>query len=278
MQQTIDAHQHFWRYHPQQHSWINEDMALLKKDFLPTDLQKVYAENNIAGCVAVQADQTEEETNFLLRLAEENEFIKAVVGWVDLRSTGIEKRLEHYSGFPKLRGFRHIVQDEPEVNFMLQERFQNGLGLLEKYNFTYDILIFPKQLKAALQTIQYFPAQKFVIDHIAKPPIKERHAKDWEEYMRAIAKHPNVYCKISGLVTEADWKHWEQADFTPWLDVVFEAFGNDRIMFGSDWPVCLLGASYKEVKGILANYIQGFSKEAQAKIWGQNAKDFYGIV
>jgi L-fucono-1,5-lactonase len=275
--QIIDAHQHFWKYNPQSHSWINEEMAILKRDFLPIDLQKVFQKNGIDACIAVQANQSKAETDFLLKLASEYDFIKGVVGWINLRGSDLENQLQYYSNFPKLCGFRHIIQDEPDVDFMLQEKFQQGLSLLEKYNFTYDILIFPKQLKAALQTIINFPNQKFVLDHIAKPDIKKGHTLDWEKYIRSIANHQNVYCKVSGMVTEADWNNWKQEDFTPWLDVIFDAFGNDRIMFGSDWPVCLLGGSYSKVKEIVANYILPFPKDIQDKIWGQNATNFYNI-
>jgi L-fuconolactonase len=273
----IDAHQHFWKYSPQDHSWINEGMAVLKRDFLPKNLQGIYKENGVGGCIAVQADQSEAETDFLLDLADENDFIKGVVGWIDLRAENIEERLRYYSAYPKLKGFRHIVQSEPDVNFMLDGKFQHGLSCLEKYGFTYDILIFPTQMEAALQTIKIFPGIKFVIDHIAKPYIKKGESPGWEKYMREMAAHPNVYCKISGMVTEADWKNWVYEDFTPWLDVVFDAFGADRIMFGSDWPVCLLAGNYEQIKGIVDQYLEPFSEEVKAKVWGANAVDFYGI-
>lgn len=273
----IDAHQHFWYYNAQKHSWINDEMTLLKRDFLPKNLQKVYAENGVDACIAVQAEQSEAETDFLLTLAAEYDFIQGVVGWVDLCAINIEERLKHYANFAKLRGFRHIVQDEPEVLFMLKETFQYGLSCLEKYGFTYDILIYPTQMKAALQTIKNFPNQKFVIDHIAKPYIKKGKTPGWEKYMRAMAEYPNVYCKVSGMVTEADWKNWNYEDFKPWLDVVFSAFGTDRILFGSDWPVCLLAGSYHKVKEIIERYLRGIAPEDHIKIWGENAAKFYGL-
>ncbi len=274
---NIDAHQHFWYYNPVKHDWINEEMAVIQKDFLPKDLQAVYAKNGIDGCIAVQADQTETETAFLLALAEEYDFIKGVVGWVDLSAANLEERLAHFSQFEKLKGFRHIVQAEPDPKFMLQKAFQDGISCLERYNFTYDILIFPTQLEAALITVKNFPEQKFVIDHIAKPYIKRGKVDGWENYMRALGECPNVWCKVSGMITEADWVKWALSDFIPYLDIVFDAFPNDRIMFGSDWPVCLIAGSYQNVKGILAHYTQHLSPEEHARIWGKNALDFYNI-
>jgi len=273
----VDAHQHFWFYNAQKHAWINDEMAVLKRNFLPTDLQAVYQQNGIDACVAVQADQSEAETDFLLELAEEYDFIKGVVGWIDLRSEKIEERLAHYAQLPKLKGFRHVVQDEPDREFMLGKHFSEGLSLLSKYNFTYDILIFPTQLEAAIKTVQRLPSQKFVLDHIAKPYIKTGKIATWEKHIRELASHSNVYCKISGIVTEADWVNWKQKDFEPYLDVVFDTFGVDRLMFGSDWPVCLLGGQYTEVKGILEEYISKRSKEATAKIFGLNAASFYQL-
>ncbi|MDX2305798.1 MAG: amidohydrolase family protein [Microscillaceae bacterium] len=272
----IDAHQHFWQYSPERHAWITEEMSVIRRDFMPEDLQAAWQNHLVEGCVAVQADQSEEETLFLLDLAEKNDFIKAVVGWVDLRSEQLEERLEYFAQFHKLRGFRHIVQNEPEDNFMLREDFQRGLSLLKKYNFTYDILIYPHQMQAALQTVQNFPEQPFVLDHIAKPYIKERKITQWDDYIHAMASQENVYCKISGLVTEADWQYWTYLDFVPYLDVVWDAFGADRVMFGSDWPVCLLAGTYTEVLEILQTYTQHLSEAEKTKIFSGNAKRFYG--
>lgn len=274
---VIDSHQHFWKYDPVRLGWINEEMSILKRDFLPADLALVYQDAGVDACVAVQAEQSEEETNFLLRLADQNDFIKGVVGWVDLRSPDLFERLLHYHSFPKLKGFRHVVQSEPDPNFMLGPDFQRGIEQLHQYGFTYDILIFPNQLHAAIETVKNFPNQKFVIDHIAKPYIKAGKIKEWAANMEAIARFPNVMCKISGMVTEADWSNWKTQDFTPYLDVVFQAFSSQRLMFGSDWPVCLLGGSYLEVKNILANYLQNLSETDQANIWGLNAAHFYQL-
>lgn len=274
---VIDAHQHFWIYHPQKHAWINNAMGVLKRDFLPAGLKAIYREHGINGCVAIQAEQSEAETNFLLGLAEQHDFIQGVVGWVDLRADNIDERLQHFSRFEKLKGFRHIVQDEPDPNFMLRPDFQRGLSLLPQYGYTYDILVYPTQLEAALKLVDRFPDHHFVIDHIAKPYIKAGQIGEWAEYMKAISAHPQVFCKISGMVTEADWGGWKVEGFFPYLDVVFEVFGPDRLLFGSDWPVCLLAADYGQVKSILEQYMAPLSGWEKAGIWGGNAVAFYGL-
>ncbi len=273
----IDSHQHFWNYDPVRHEWINDEMAILKRDFLPPDLLKIYEAAGVDGCVAVQADQSEAETNFLLQLAEENAFIKGVVGWVDLRAPNLAERLLHFSEFPKLKGFRHVVQSEPDPNFMLREDFQSGIAQLHAHNYTYDILIFPNQLPAAIETVRNFPDQRFVVDHIAKPYIKAGKIKEWAAHMETIASFPNVMCKVSGMVTEADWGNWKKADFVPYLEVVSKSFSAERLMFGSDWPVCLLGGAYPSIKNILESYLQDFSEEDQAAIWAGNATHFYQL-
>lgn len=273
----IDSHHHFWKYHRVKDAWINEEMEVIRKDFLPADLKPLLFENQFAGCVAVQADQSEEETRFLLDLSKENDFIKGVVGWVDLCAENIEERLKEYRKYEKIKGFRHIIQAEADIDFMLEESFQNGISKLANYNFTYDILIFPKHLENAAKLVAKFPEQKFVIDHLAKPDFKNKEFTEWEKGIRAIAKFPNVMCKISGLVTEADWSNWKETDFVYCLDVITEVFGIDRLMFGSDWPVCLLAASYSESCTIAEHYFSKFSKADQDKFWSSNAIDFYQL-
>jgi L-fuconolactonase len=273
----IDSHQHFWKYHPVKDAWITDDMKVIQRDFLSVDLLPLLQENHIDGCIAVQADQSEYETHFLLLLAKENDFIKGVVGWVDLCGENLESRLEHFTQFKKLKGFRHIVQGEADENFLLQEDFCRGIAKLEKYNFTYDILIFPRHLPVAIKFVKKFPNQKFVIDHLAKPNFKQTDFTEWEKGIREIASFPNVYCKVSGLVTEADWNDWTEADFTYCLSVVTEAFGINRLMFGSDWPVSLLAASYVQSCAIVENYFSKFSTEEQDRIWGKNATEFYNL-
>lgn len=273
----IDSHQHFWNYHPAKDAWITDEMKVIQQDFLPADLAPLLRKNNIDGCIAIQADQSEEETHFLLQLAEENDFIKAVVGWVDLRGANLEARLEYFSQFKKLKGFRHIVQGEPQDDFLLREDFCNGIAKLEKYNFTYDLLISPKHLPYAVEFVSRFPKQKFVIDHLAKPNFKQADFADWEKGIKELATFSNVMCKVSGMVTEADWNNWKKADFTYCLDVVTEAFGMDRLLFGSDWPVCLLAGSYEQTGEIVTDYFSKFLKKEQDKIWGANAVKFYHL-
>ncbi len=273
----IDSHQHFWKYHPVKNAWINNDMKVIQRDFMPKDLLPLLKENTIGGCVAVQADQTEAETEFLLQLAAENDFIKGVVGWVNLSAENMDERMEYFSSYKKLKGFRHIIQAEPDDDFLLRVDFCNGIKKLGKYNFTYDILIFTKHLPYALEMVKQFPTQKFVIDHLAKPDFKQTNFSDWEKGIKAIAQYGNVHCKVSGLVTEADWANWRKDDFTYCLDIVTEAFGINRLMFGSDWPVSLLAATYNEAIEIVHSYYSQFSVDEQNKIWGENAINFYNL-
>jgi len=273
----IDSHQHFWNYHPVKDAWISDDMKVIQQDFLPDDLLPLLEKNNIDGCVVIQADQSEEETHFLLELAAENDFIKGVVGWVDFKSEDIAERLEYFSQFKKLKGFRHIVQGESEDDFLLRDDFCNGIAQLEKYNFTYDLLILPKHLSVAAEFVKRFPKQNFVIDHLAKPNFKEGHFTEWETGIKELATHKNVVCKLSGMVTEADWINWKQEDFSYCLDVLVANFGIDRLLFGSDWPVSLLAASYDESCSIIGKYFSDFSQEEQRKIWGGNAVKFYNL-
>ncbi|HTG65909.1 MAG TPA: amidohydrolase family protein [Flavobacterium sp.] len=273
----IDSHQHFWIYEAEKHAWIDDNMKVIRKDFLPEDLKIVYENNGVDGCVAVQADQTLAETDFLLDLAQKNDFIKGIVGWVDLRAANIDNVLKQYSAFPKLKGFRHVVQGEADHNFMLRPDFLNGIAALEKYNFTYDILIFPHQLGAALELVRRFPNQKFVIDHIAKPYIKDRFYDGWATLMKAISKYPNVFCKLSGMTTEADYNNWTPEQIEPYMQLVLEAFGTNRILFGSDWPVCLVAGNYTKTKELVTNFISQLSSEEQAAIMGGNAVKFYNL-
>ncbi len=274
---TIDAHQHFWKYNPEKHAWIDDSMSAIRRDFLPTDLQKVYAENGIDGCVAVQADQTLAETDFLLHLAEEHDFIKGVVGWADFRAENIEEVLKQYESHKKLKGWRHIVQGEADHNFLLGSAFCKGISYLEPYDFTYDILVFPHQLGAVLEFVKRFPNQKFVIDHIAKPYIKDGFFEGWALLMEAIARHENVYCKISGMITEADYQAWTKEQLHPYLHHVLEVFGSDRLMFGSDWPVCLVAGAYCEVKEVVTEFISDLGENDRHKIMGGNAVAFYRL-
>lgn len=273
----IDSHQHFWKYDAVRDAWITEEMRVIRRDFLPGNLAPECAANCIDATIAVQADQSEKETLFLLELAESDPLIAAVVGWIDLCAPRVAERLQFFSRYEKLRGFRHIAQAEPDDRFLVRPDFLSGARLLHQFNFTYDVLIYPKQLPAALALVAAIPEQHFVLDHLAKPEIKTGRRKEWEAQIREITQNPNVYCKLSGMVTEADWRSWKKEDFEPYLDVVFEAFGVDRLMFGSDWPVCLVAASYAQVVEIIEDYVKKNIPAAKEAIFGENASRFYGL-
>lgn len=273
----IDAHQHFWHYNPAEHVWMTDAMTILRKDFLPEDLAPLLEQAGLQGTVTVQARQNLQETEWLLELAGQYDFIKGVVGWVDLRSPLVRSQLETYAQHPKLKGVRHVVHDEPDDYFMLLPGFLAGLALLREFNLTYDLLLFPRHLPIALDVVKQFPGQKFVVDHIAKPFIKAKTISPWDRDIRDLAKFENVYCKVSGMVTEAAWGEWAAVDFFPYLDVVFDCFGPNRLMFGSDWPVCTLSGAYANVVQIVQEYLQQFPGEIQAKIMGQNAVEFYSL-
>lgn len=272
----IDSHQHFWQYNAEKHSWIDDEMKTIRRDFLPEELATVYKENGVAGSVAVQADQTEKETAFLIELSRKHGFIKGIVGWTDLRSEELPGNLEFYQTIPEIKGFRHILQGE-DPSFMLQPAFLRGIGLLRKYGFTYDILVFPHHLQAVKELVRQFPKQLFVLDHIAKPYIKKGQVGEWAKDIKELAAFPNLYCKISGMVTEADYKQWQPEDFTPYLDVVVNAFGTKRIMYGSDWPVCLVAGSYSQVLTIVKNYFASFTPDEQAAVFSGNVTRFYHL-
>ena len=273
----IDSHQHFWKYNPAEHTWMTDAMQVLKQDFMPTDLDPLLNQIGFDGCIAVQARQSIEETNWLLKLANENDFIKGVVGWVDLRSPHINEVLSDYANQKKLVGVRHVVHDEADDNFMLQPAFQNGIAALKEFNLTYDLLLFPKHIPVALQLVEKFPEQPFVLDHIAKPFINKKEMSPWKEDLKELAKHPNVFCKLSGMVTEAKWNDWKEEDFKQYLDIVTESFGTNRIMIGSDWPVCTLSGNYSSTMHIVINFANQFSKEINDGILGGNCINFYKI-
>ena len=273
---NIDSHQHFWIFDPERDSWITPEMAVIRRNFLPADLKPLLDANNIDGCVAVQADQSDAETTFLLQLADANDFVKGVVGWIDLKSTSLYDRLERYSLFEKLKGFRHVAQGQPP-GFLLQPDFVKGVGQLAAFDFTYDILVYANQLKEAYRFAVQLPNVQFVLDHIAKPNIKKGELEPWSADIRKLAELPNVCCKVSGMVTEASWTDWKKADFEPYLEIVFEAFGAKRIMFGSDWPVCLVAAEYGSMTGIVSDYIAAFSPAEKQMILGENAILFYHL-
>ena len=273
----IDAHQYFWMYEQRAYSWIDDSMATLRRDFLPTDLKPELERSGFQGCVAVQARQTLEETQWLLELAERATFILGMVGWVDLRSPRLRFELEPLAGKSKLVGVRHIVQSEPDERFLLQPDFLRGIAMLEEFDLAYDILIYPRHLPVAAQFAARFPRQRFVLDHLAKPPIKSGAVDVWARGIRELASYPNVFCKMSGLVTEADWQAWKPEDLRPYLEVAFECFGPSRLMIGSDWPVCTVAAPYARVMGLVKDYLRKYPAEEREAVLGGNAATFWRL-
>ena len=267
----IDAHQHFWSYSAAEYPWIGKGMERLAHDHLPADLAPLAAAEGIGGSVAVQARQSLEESRWLLELSDANPLIRGVVGWVDLRSTHVEDQLREVAEHPKFVGVRHVVQDEPDPRFVLGSDFGRGLRELHQHGLTYDLLLYPDQLPAAIELVGLVPEQPFVVDHLAKPRIAAGEIEGWERDLRAIARHDNVCCKVSGMVTEAARRGWKPDDFTPYLDVVLEAFGPARLMVGSDWPVCLLAGEYADVAAIPRDYFGRLSADEQAQIHGGTA-------
>lgn len=272
----IDAHQHFWTYDEENFDWIDESMSAIRKNYLPKDLAPILVENKIDGCVLVQVNQTEKETLDFAAHAKKHDFIKGVVGWTDLMSEELDEKLQEYKKIPSVKGFRHILQGEPE-GFMLQEEFINGVNKLSEYGFTYDVLIFPIQMKEAKQLMKACPETNFVIDHMAKPYVKTGQILPWANYMQKYGELPNVTCKLSGMVTEANWEYWEKEDFFIYLDTALQSFGIDRLMYGSDWPVCLVAATYEKQLGIIQEYFSKLSQNEQNKIFGDNAVKFYNL-
>jgi L-fuconolactonase len=275
----LDSHNHFWTFDPVRDDWIDDSMEVLRQDFLPEDIYPHLRNHGFDGTIAVQADQSEEETRFLLHQAESFDFVKGVVGWIDFQSEDIEAKLASYASTSneKLRGFRHIAQSEPDDWFLVREAFVHGLSRLHQFGFTFDILIYQHQLSAAIELVRQLPDQAFVLDHMAKPLIKSGKMEPWVSQIRSLASARNVFCKVSGIITEADHAHWSKDDIRPYLDVVFEAFGVDRVMFGSDWPVCLLAGSYDRVYHLIEDSVQDLGEGTAEKVFGGNAARFYGI-
>ncbi len=273
----IDAHQHFWRYNPDEYGWIDDSMARLRRDFLPEDLKRETEAAGFDGAIAVQTRQTLEETRWLLELAASSLHVLGVVGWVDLRSPNVRSQLAEFAGNPKFLGVRHIVQSEPDDRFLLQPEFLRGIAALEEFDLSYDILIYPRHLPVAAEFVKRFPRQRFVLDHVAKPLIKSGSLQPWQSGIRELAQNTNVFCKLSGLVTEADWKNWKAFDFEPYLNVALESFGRDRLMIGSDWPVCTVAASYSEVMGVVVEYLGKYPNDVREAILGGNAARFWKL-
>jgi L-fuconolactonase len=273
----IDAHQHFWLYNSREYAWIDISMATLRRNFLPKDLAGELKFAGFDGSIAVQARQSLEETRWLLDLAGKSASIVGVVGWIDLRSSDVRSQLQSLAHNPKLVGIRHIVQSEPDDGFLLQPDFLRGISVLEEFDLAYDLLIYAKHLPVAIEFVQKFPRQRFVLDHLAKPPIQSGNLNPWAQGIGELAKFPNVYCKLSGLVTEADWQRWTPDQIRACLDVAFESFGPERLMIGSDWPVCLLAASYTTVIQLARDYVAERSPKSLSAVLGGNAAGFYGL-
>lgn len=273
----IDTHQHFWKFDPIRDRWITEEMQVIRRDFNPLDIQFVLERNGFGGSVAVQADQSKEETAYLVQLANDYPFIKGVVGWIDLQAADIRQQLDSYQSDKVIKGFRHIVEGEADPDFLIRPAVLNGLRALADYRYTYDLLIRPRHYAATLDCVQQNPNLQFVLDHIAKPPIKSKAFDEWAAFIDALSALPNVVCKVSGLATEADWEGWKLDDFKQYLEHIFARFGKERIMYGSDWPVCLLAASYEESIAIVEDKLGQFTAAEKNAFWAENAIRVYNL-
>jgi len=270
----VDAHQHFWHYNPREYDWIDDRMEVLRRDFMPADLAPHMEQAGVDATIAVQTRQTTEETDWLLRLADAHPFIAGVVGWVDLRADDVEASLAQFRDRARLAGIRHIVQSEPDDRFLLDPAFGRGIAALGQAGLPYDILIYPRHLPVAAEFISRFPSQTFVLDHLAKPDIRSGAIGEWARDLRRLAGAPNLWCKLSGLVTEADWRTWTPEQVHPYLDVAFDCFGPGRLIAGSDWPVCTVAAGYSRTMALVRDYLGSFTSAERALVLGRNA----GIV
>jgi L-fuconolactonase len=273
----IDAHQHFWRYTPEEYGWIDDSLAKLRRDFLPKDLQPELAAAGLDAAIAVQARQSLEETDFLLGLARQSSTCCGVVGWVPLISQELPKILERFAADPLFLGVRHVLQDEADAAYMLREDFQRGIGELKAHGLVYDILIRETQLKQVSTFVDRHPEQPFVLDHLAKPAVKAGTIDTWARELRELARREQVHCKLSGLVTEADFAHWKEAQLQPYVEAALEAFGPKRLLFGSDWPVCLAATNYGTWRSVVDRLLKTLSADEQAGIMGNNAVRIYRI-
>ncbi len=273
----IDTHHHFWNYDPVEYDWIDDEMSVIRQNFLPEQLQETLAQADVQGVVSVQARQSLEETNWLLRMAAENDFIKGIVGWVPLAAKNVDEILEKYASNKRLKGVRHVIQGEPDPEFILRKDFNRGVSLLKNYNLVYDILITENQLPNTIRFVDQHPEQQFVLDHMAKPKIKLNEIDAWKQNLAELSKRENVSCKISGMVTEANYKTWTEAQLQPYFDVVLEAFGPSRLMFGSDWPVCLVATNYVGWLNQVKKAILGFSLMERDQILSENALNVYQL-
>ncbi|SEG17221.1 amidohydrolase family protein [Sphingobacterium lactis] len=273
----IDAHQHFWLFDQERDAWITAAMERIQRNFLPNDISMTLKENGFDGVVAVQASQSLQENRFLLELAQVYKLIKGIVGWVDLRSPEVEQQLAQFADQDLIKGYRHVVEGEEDPDFLHRDEFLRGIAALTEHGYTYDLLIRPWHYESTLKCVAANPQQAFMLDHIAKPPIKTQEFSAWAAFIEKLASFSNVHCKVSGLGTEADWKHWKLDHFTEYLEHVFGCFGKGRLVFGSDWPVCLLAGEYSDSLNIVEHHLRDFSSEELAGFWGDNAVKFYGL-
>lgn len=274
----IDSHQHFWIYDKQRDAWINEDMQpVIGKDFLPNDISSLLKQSKIDGTVAVQASESEEETKFLVELSRVYALIKGVVGWIDLHDENLDSRLDYWSKEPVVKGFRHVIEGEPAGDYLMQETFQRGLTKLSEKGYTYDLLIRPRHFQSTLECVVNQPNLTFILDHMAKPNIAENQYDSWASFIKELAKFPNVHCKLSGIVTEAKWNNWQVEDLKPYVDFTLESFGAERVLYGSDWPVCTLSSSYEQWVNAVESLIGELSESEQKMIWGGNAIRVYNL-
>ncbi|RIW14986.1 amidohydrolase [Algoriphagus lacus] len=272
----IDCHQHFWEYDPKRQEWITPEMSRIRRNFLPGDLYPILQDVKIDGCIAVQADESLRETDFLLDLASQHEWILGVVGWADLGSDQLDELLDSYSSAEKLVGFREVLQSK-DPRYMLREEFIRGIHKIGQRGYAYDILIFPQHLSASLELVSKCPDQRFVIDHLAKPYIKTEEWKEWKKAMTLLAERELVHCKLSGMVTEADWKKWTTDQLFPYLEIALELFGPNRLMYGSDWPVCLVAGEYEQVYRVVDDFTSQLSSTEKDRIMGETAAEFYKL-
>jgi L-fuconolactonase len=275
--EKIDAHHHLWQYNAAEYGWLDDDIRALRRDFLPKDLTAELTAAGIDGTVAVQARQTMDETRWLLDIADQCEAIRGVVGWAPIAGEDFPGVMEEFEHRPKLKGLRHVIQSEEDENYILRADFNSGMLAMQGSGLVYDILIYERHLPQTIEFVDEYPDQTFVLDHIAKPRIGAGIMEPWAENLRELALRQNVWCKVSGLVTEADWKNWTPETLRPYLDVVVDAFGVDRLMAGSDWPVCLVASGYLQWFEVLRTYFAPFSERERDAIFGGTAIDVYQL-
>jgi len=273
----IDTHQHFWKFDAAEYGWIAPDQQVLRRDFLPADLEKEMAAAGIGGSVSIQARSSLEETRWLLELAGQHAFILGVAGWVSLIDPNVKAALEKFASNKKLRSIRHVLQDETDERYMLRDDFNRGIRELKHFGLAFDVLIFERHLPQTIQFVDKHPGQVFIVNHLAKPRVRYQALSPWRENMRELARRPNIYCKISGLATEADHAKWTEAQLEPYIDSVLSIFGSNRTMFGSDWPVSQLAIRYRRWVAIVEKGVSKLSQTEQKQFWAGTAREAYGL-